>query len=141
MSDRPKLLEPPPSEEAAPFWAATERKELVLPWCRACDQAFWHPRANCPRCLGDDIDWRPAAGTGEVYAVSVHHRAGPGRKEDDGPYAVALIDLPEGVRMMSNIVGDDLVGEDGEPLVSVGDAVRLTWHALSDGRHLPQFIR
>ncbi|MFP3900825.1 MAG: Zn-ribbon domain-containing OB-fold protein [Acidimicrobiia bacterium] len=134
MSDAPRLLEPPASEEAEPFWEATRRGELVLPWCRACDRPFWYPRKVCPACLGDDIDWRPSAGVGEVYAVSVQHRPGPGRDPADGPYAVALVDLPEGVRIMTNIVGcppDE---------VTVGTAVRVAWRELSDGRKLPQMV-
>jgi uncharacterized OB-fold protein len=63
----------------------------------------------------------------------VHHRPGPGREPDDGTYAVALVDLPEGVRMMTNIVGCE------PDEVAVGQAVRVHWHQLSDGRHLPMF--
>ena len=128
------LLEPAPaSEESAPFWDATREQRLVLPWCADCDRAFWYPRVVCPRCLGDAVEWRPASGDATVYAVSVHHKPGPGRVPEDGPYAVALVELPEGPRLLSNVVGcppDD---------VAVGMPVRLTWHPLSDGRHLPQF--
>jgi uncharacterized OB-fold protein len=127
------LLEPPASEAAALFWDATRRRELILPWCPACGRAFWYPREVCPRCLGDRVEWRPAAGTGVVYAVSVHHRPGPGRVPEDGPYAVALVELPEGVRLMTNVVG--CPPED----VAVGLPVAVSWHPLPDGRHLPMF--
>ena len=126
------LLEPPASEAAAPFWEATRRDELVLPWCTACERPFWYPRDVCPGCLGHAIEWRPATGAGQVYAVSVQHAPGPGRRPDDGPYAVALVDLAEGVRVMTNVVG--CPPED----VTVGMAVRVTWAPLSDGRKLPQ---
>lgn len=127
------VFEPPVSEEAAPFWDATRRGELVLPWCRACERAFWYPRAICPHCLGDDIDWRRAGGAGVVYAASVQHLPGPGRSKDDGPYVVVLVDLDEGVRVMANVVAcapDD---------VHVGMRVRAAWQPLSDGRQLLQF--
>jgi uncharacterized OB-fold protein len=128
------LLEPPPASEASePFWEATRECRLVLPWCTACERALWYPRGFCPGCLGSAIEWRPAAGTGEVHAVSVHHKPGPGRDPGDGPYAVALVELPEGVRMMSNVVGCP------PERVAVGMALRVVWHPLSDGRHLPQF--
>jgi uncharacterized OB-fold protein len=126
-------LEPPASDEVAPFWEATRRGKLMLPWCRACERPFWYPRATCPRCLGDTVEWRQASGDGAVYAVSVQHRPGPGRDAADGPYAVALIDLDEGVRVMGNVLA--CAPED----VHVGMAVRATWHALSDGRRLLQF--
>jgi uncharacterized OB-fold protein len=128
------LIEPPPADAASErFWGATRDQRLVLPWCTACERALWYPREVCPGCLGSDIEWRPATGTGSVYAVAVHHKPGPGRDADGGPYAVALVDLPEGVRMMSNVVGCP------PGSVTVGMAVRVTWHPLSDGRHLPQF--
>jgi uncharacterized OB-fold protein len=128
------LIEPPPADETSePFWSATRDRRLVLPWCTACDQAMWYPREVCPSCLGSAVEWRLAAGTGTVYAVSVHHKPGPGRDPGDVPYAVALIDLPEGVRMMSNVVGC------APDSVTVGMPVQVAWHPLSDGRHLPQF--
>jgi uncharacterized OB-fold protein len=126
-------FEPPVSEAAAPFWDATRDRRLVLPWCRECGRVIWYPREVCPACLCDRIDWRPATGDGVVHAVSVHHRAGIGRDEADGPYAVALVDLPEGVRLMSNVVGCP------PDLVRVGMPVHVAWLPLSDGRHLPQF--
>jgi uncharacterized OB-fold protein len=130
---RPSVFVPEASEVGAPFWDATRREELALPWCTACDAPFWYPRETCPRCLSSASEWRSASGAGAVHAVSVEHRPGPGRSPDDGPYAVALVDLPEGVRIMSNVVGcepDDVV---------VGMALRLAWRPLPDGRNLPQF--
>jgi uncharacterized OB-fold protein len=127
------LLEPPTSDEAAPFWDATRARQLVLPWCRTCERPYWFPRAVCPRCLGTEIDWRPASGRATVYAVSVQHRPGMGRDAGDGPYAVALVDLAEGVRMMTNVLGCD------PETVAVGQPVQVSWHALADGRHLPMF--
>ena len=134
MTDRqPSRVEPPVSPEAEPFWEATREQRLVLPWCTRCERPFWYPRPVCPACLCPDIEWRPASGRGEVYAVSVMHRPGNPMMADRVPYPVALIDLEEGVRMMSNIVGIEA------DQVKVGMPVVLAWEELSDGRHLPQF--
>ena len=127
------LLEPTASGEAAPFWEATRRSELVLPWCRDCQRPFWYPRAICPRCLGDTVEWQTASGRGVVYAASVQHLPGPGRDAADGPYVVALVDLEEGVRVMGN------VAECAPDDVKVGMQVRAIWQPLSDGRQLLQF--
>ena len=127
------FFEPPASEESAPFWDATRRGEVVLPWCRACARPFWYPRAVCPRCLGDAVEWRPASGEGVVYAASVQHLPGPGREAADGPYVVALVDLREGVRVMGNVL--ECRPED----VRVGLPVRVVWQPLPDGRQLLQF--
>jgi hypothetical protein len=129
----PGRIEPPVTEEAEAFWSATERRQFVLPWCTSCGQAFWYPRPVCPRCLRPDVEWRPASGRGAVYAVSVMHRpAYPGMAERV-PYAVALVDLDEGVRMLTNVV--DVDAEE----VRVGMEVTVAWEPMSDGRNLPVF--
>lgn len=132
MSERVRF-EPPESEAGAPFWAATREERFELPWCTGCDRAHWYPREVCPHCGGRELEWRVASGRGEVYAASVQHRAGwPGLAEGV-PYTVALVDLDEGVRLLSNVVG--CAPED----VEVGMAVQVTWESLSDGRGLPVF--
>jgi uncharacterized OB-fold protein len=127
------LFEPPESDETVEFWAATREPRFVLPWCTGCEQAIWYPRLTCPRCLGESIEWRTAAGTGTVHACSIHYKAGPGRDDTEGPYVVALVDLTEGVRMMTNVIGCP------PDTVTVGMPVSLAWEPLSDGRHLPMF--
>jgi uncharacterized OB-fold protein len=128
-----KLYEPPELGYAEPFWDGARQRQLLLPACRSCAVVFWYPREVCPICLGTDIEWRPASGDAVVYAVSVQYRPGPRRDLADGPYAVALVELPEGVRMLTNVIG--CAPED----VTVGQAVRVTWLPLSDGRNLPMF--
>jgi uncharacterized protein len=128
-------LEPPVSEAAAPFWEATRERRLVLPWCLGCDRPFWYPRETCPRCLGGDLEWRAASGRGAVHACSVMPRPGNPGMAGREPYVVALVELEEGVRLMSNVVA-------GDPWsVAVGDAVTVTWEPLSDGRSLYLFER
>lgn len=126
------MFEPESSTLSGPFWEATRERRLVLPWCTGCERAVWFPREVCPNCRGTTFDWRPALGEGEVHTVTIHP-PGLGRDAAEGPHAVAMVQLPEGVRMMSNIVGCAL--ED----ITVGMAVRVTWLPLDDGRHLPQF--
>lgn len=128
-----KLMEPPESDHGKPFWDATREERLMLPYSTATGTPFWYPREVAPDTLEPGVEWREASGDGTVHAVSVQHRTGPGRDPDDGPYAVALIDLPEGVRIMSNVVGCD------PDTVACGMAVRVIWHDLSDGRKLPMF--
>ncbi len=134
MTERTRF-EPPVSEEAEPFWAATREKRLVLPWCRSCEHPVWYPRDFCPRDLSTDLEWRPASGRGVVHAASVMPKPGNPAMSGREPYVVALVELEEGVRLMTNVVG-------GDPwTVAVGDPVHLAWEPLSDGRHLYVFER
>lgn len=123
-------FEPPASAVSEPFWEASRDERLVLQFCVSCERAVWYPRVLCPHCGGTDLDWRPADGRGTIYAVSVQHRPGHPALADRVPYAVALVDLDDGVRVMTNVVGCD-AGE-----VSVGRRVRPAWEPLTDGRNL-----
>jgi uncharacterized OB-fold protein len=130
-SSEPARFEPPVSEVAAPFWEATRDRRLVLPWCTACQRPVWYPREVCPGCLGSGLEWRESPGRGVVYACTVEHKAQTRALE--APYVVALVELDEGVRLLSNVVGCP------PERVGVGDRVQVTWEALSDGRGLPLF--
>lgn len=119
-------MEPPASEFTAPFWDATKEKKYLLQWCTVCKKPIFYPRESCPTCMGQDFEWKQATGKGTVYAAVVEYRS-------NEPYTVALIDLEEGVRVMTNVVG--CPPED----VKVGQAVEVYWSPMSDGRHLPLF--
>jgi uncharacterized protein len=130
---RPARLEPPVTEVSQPFWDATREQRLILQWCIDCNEAIFYPREVCPRCMGSALEWRPARGRGVVYAVTVENKPQNPRMFGGERFAIALVDLVEGVRMMTNVVGcapDD---------VRVDMPVVLTWEELSDGRHLPLF--
>jgi uncharacterized OB-fold protein len=124
---------PEPSEISQPFWDASREQRLVLQRCPHCDRAIWYPRAMCPRCLSEELEWSEASGNGTVYAMSVHHRAPAAELADRVPYVVALVDLDEGVRLMTNVVGVEPAA------VRVGQRVQATWEPLADGRHLLLF--
>lgn len=98
--------EPRPTPEDAPFWEATLHDRLVLPRCRACQTVIWYPRAFCPECATEDVEWFEASGRGTVYAVTAVHRAqGPWR--EGAPYAIAYVELEEGPRILTNVIGVD----------------------------------
>jgi uncharacterized OB-fold protein len=129
------IVPPRPSEgtASAPFWDATRARRLVVQRCAACAGYVWYPRAVCPACLSEDLAWVDVEGVGRVYSVSVHYRAPSAELADAVPYAVALVDLDEGPRLLSNVVGCD------PEAVAIGDRVRAVWAPLPDGRHLLRF--
>lgn len=130
---RPTRLEPQPDEVSAPFWEATRERRLIVQWCEDCDAAVFFPRAVCPSCLGTNLVWRPSSGTGVLYAVTVEHRLPNPIAGQDGPYAIGLVDVAEGWRMLTNVVGCDPAD------LRTGMGVSVAWEPLSDGRHLPLF--
>jgi hypothetical protein len=133
----PRRFEPPVGAESGPFWDATREGRLVLQWCTACERAVFYPRSFCPHCGagGGGLEWRTASGSATVYAAGVETRPEAAGAAFSGgePYCVALVDLDEGVRMMTNIVGCPPAEVYG------GMAVEVTWEPLADGRQLPLF--
>lgn len=97
----PRPVAVDPATEA--YWAAAADGRLVLPWCRGCERAFWYPRGFCPRCGGEDLEWREASGGSSVYSWTVVRRAG-GPWAEVLPFVLALVALDEGVVIAANLV-------------------------------------
>lgn len=72
---------------------------LAIQQCTGCEQYVFYPRMLCPHCGGEALRWQTASGLGTVYSTTVVRR----RPDRGGDYNVALIDLDEGVRMMSRV--------------------------------------
>jgi uncharacterized OB-fold protein len=123
---------PPESVAGTPFWDASRERRFTLPWCTVCEQPHWYPRGFCPWCLADEIEWRDAEGEGVVHAVSVQPKSSGAVPKERAPYAVVLVDLVEGVRMMLQAHGVE-----DPSTIAVGDSVTIGWEPLPDGRHLP----
>ncbi|MGH7771962.1 MAG: Zn-ribbon domain-containing OB-fold protein [Candidatus Binatia bacterium] len=100
--NQPFLDEP----EAKPFWASLKEHRLTAQRCSACGKFFpFPPKAFCPNCLSSEYEWAPVSGKGKVYSHVTYHRAWHPAYQDKVPYNVSLIELDEGVRMVSNVVG------------------------------------
>ncbi len=83
---------------------AAGRFEIQI--CGACGKHVFYPRVICPHCGADKLDWVAAVGAGVVYSSTVVRR----KPEAGGDYNVALVDLAEGPRMMSRVVGIEPTG-------------------------------
>jgi uncharacterized OB-fold protein len=130
-------IRPPisPSPEAAPFWAAAARHEFVLPYCVPCDRHFFYPRVLCPACGSRAVEWRPASGRGTLYTFCIQYRSRLPGYADAGPFVTAIVDLDEGPRLMSL-----LVGVPAEPAaIRCGIPVEVTFVDYDDGQALPVF--
>jgi uncharacterized OB-fold protein len=97
--------QPRPSPESAAFWEGAKAHLLLLPRCNACGRFWFPPSARCVHCLSSDFGWVESAGAGRVYSFVVFHRVYHQAFEQDVPYAVAIVELDEGPRLLANIVG------------------------------------
>ena len=105
MTDQPYSKPiPDPTPETQFFWDKAGEHELWIQRCNDCNHVYFPPRFNCPQCLSPNVEWTKASGNGMLYSYMINHRAPPGF-EDEAPYAIAVVQLEEGPRMMTNIVG------------------------------------
>ncbi len=131
MTDIAKPV-PQPTAESQPFWDGCRRGELCYQRCGSCGRAQFYPRPHCAGCGAASLEWRRSEGRGTVHAVTVVYRPPSAAFNLDVPYAVALVDLDEGFRMMANIVGGD------PEEIAIGDRVTVTFERRGD-LVLPQF--
>jgi uncharacterized OB-fold protein len=94
---------PKPTPETEHYWEGTKLGELRIQRCHACGQAYFYPRPSCPFCFSTDVSWEVASGRARLHTYLISHRPAPGFA-DDVPYAIAVVELEEGPRMMTNIV-------------------------------------
>ena len=92
---------PIPTPETEHFWAGTRVGELRLQKCKDCQSSYFPPRPFCPACASRSIDIICASGRASLASYVINQRSHPAF---DGPYAIALVTLEEGVRMMSNLL-------------------------------------
>ena len=95
---------PNPTPETQPYWDGARAGELRIQRCTACREHYFYPRPFCPRCGSSAVEWVTASGRAKLHSYVISHRPAPGF-EDEAPYAIAVVALEEGPRMMSNIVG------------------------------------
>ena len=110
-------------DESREFYDGARRHELMLMRCTACGAWRLPSRPRCPDCWSTETAWAKASGHGTLYSFGIMHQKFPGFSEE-GPYNYALVELEEGPRIVTNIVG----AADGElrcdmPVIAVFDDV------------------
>jgi uncharacterized protein len=101
IADKTKIPVPVPTPETAHFWQGTQVGELRLQRCDDCQHVYFPPRPFCPACACRSVSVFAASGVASLYSYVINHRPHPGF---NGPYAIAVVTLAEGPRMMANIV-------------------------------------
>lgn len=92
-------------EESRAWWEALRRHELYVQRCAGCGALRLPPRALCPACLSPAVDWVRSSGRGTVYSFTVtRQNQAPGFRESL-PYVLAIVELDEGPRVMTVVVG------------------------------------
>ena len=125
---------PQPTPESQPYWDGLKEHKLILPHCRDCGTPHFYPRPFCldPDCFKWEIDWREVSGKGRVHTFVISHLPIP-PMETAGPYVIAVVELAEGPRMMSNLIID----APDQPTVAM--PVEIVYDDVTDEVTLPKF--
>jgi len=127
MNERPVLPTRAgrPNHETAAFWDGCLNSQLVLPRCDACSEFIWYPRRFCPFCASTDVTDVAVSGRGTIYSFTVI-RKGVGPFRDAAPYVLAYVELDEGPRIQTNIIGVD------PDTVHIGQPVHVVFEPVLD---------
>lgn len=134
MAEAPHKPFPVPTPETAPFWEGMRAHRLRIQRCNDCGRAYFYPRPFCPVCFSANVAWFTASGRATLHAYEIIHRAPPAFASD-APYVLAVVELEEGPRMMTNLV-------DVEPEPSrlpVDMPLQIVYDDTTDGVTLPKF--
>ncbi len=124
---------PAADEDSEPFFHGARAGKLMLMRCRSCGAYRYPSRDRCDMCWSTDTAWVQASGKGTVYTFGIMHQLyHPGFK-DELPYNVVVIELAEGPRLYSNLVG--VANEQ----IRVGMPVEVTFERINDEISLPKF--
>jgi hypothetical protein len=129
----PRFDLPTIEPESQPFWDAARERRLLIQRCGACGVAQHYPRALCATCWSDQVAWEEASGRATLYTFSTVFVNDLPPFADRLPYVAAAVDLEEGPRLMTNIVGT----EPGD--LRVGMPVVVDFVALNDEITAPVF--
>ena len=132
MPSRRPLPEPTP--ETAHFWEGTRAGELRLQRCDACERVYFPPRPFCPACASRSVSVFQASGRATLHSYVISHRAPPGSGFET-PYAIAVVKLEEGPRMMTNIVECEQTPE----ALPLDMPLEVVFETMSDEIALPFF--
>ena len=125
------LPETQPFSEA--FWEGTKARKLLVQHCNDCNAHIFYPRRDCPECWSQNLGWVESSGIATIYAYSITYEGVEQVFVEDLPIVLAWVDLPEGIRMQTNIIDCD------PDSVEIGMQVQVAYKDVTDKITLPYF--
>lgn len=98
---------PQPSRWTKKYWEGAKDHKLLIQKCSACGNYMFYPRLYCVHCFSEHIEWVEASGKGKIYSYTVTLSNPVSTFMEDLPFTIAIIELDEGVRMLSHVVNCD----------------------------------
>ena len=132
MSETATTPRPVPlaDQDSRLYWEAANRGTLLVQRCNACGKAQFYFRSLCHHCQSEDLGTEPSKGLGSVASFSIVYRPPMACFKPDLPYVVALVDVDEGFRFMTNIVNCDPAS------VHIGQRVRVLFQRIDGSEQM-----
>lgn len=118
---------PTATPTSRPFWEGLREQKVRLQRCRACESWIYYPRSHCNRCLSRDLEWNEIPGTGTLHTFSLARVPTAIFFADEVPQMLAVVELDEGVRLSTTLVGVD------EQSIEIGMRVRPVFEPTEGG--------
>ena len=127
------ITRPRTSIDTQPYWDGCLRGELRFQQCRICNEIVFHPRAACPYCWSDALDWKASSGKGEVYSFTIQHVKLHPERPGPSPRILGIAALSEGFHMFTEFLADDPAG------VRIGASIQVVFDRIAEDIALPKF--
>ena len=126
---------PIPDPVTKPFWDGLKDGKLRIQRCSSCGKAVFYPRIGCPDCGSRALEWITASGRGTLHAFTIAYRGVPAAFKGSAPYVVAMVELDEGARLMTNLIGV----EPSPETIKIGMEVEAVFEEVTDAVTLAKF--
>jgi uncharacterized OB-fold protein len=124
---------PKPNSETKPFWDGCKKHQLKFQKCKTCLYVRWPPSIICPKCHSPEVAWILARGRGKIYTYAIFHQVFHKEFKNDIPYIVAVVELEEGPRLITNIIGCS------PDIITCDMPVEVVWEDVTKKVSLPKF--
>jgi uncharacterized OB-fold protein len=124
---------PLPDEASQPFFDGAREHRLMIQKCTSCGAVMWPVKSRCDNCLAASVTWIQARGKGTLYSFVLMHQVYHPGFAATVPYNIAQVDLVEGLRMISNVVGCS------NENLRIGMPLEVTFEDVSEAVTLPKF--
>jgi uncharacterized OB-fold protein len=125
---------PVASIESKPYWEGVRQHRLLIPSCEDCGHRWFPPSLLCPNCNSARTAWMQSSGHGKIFSYVVFHRVYHRGFASEVPYVVALIELEEGPRLLSSIVGTP------PDAIECEMPVRVVFDDVAEDVTIPKFV-
>lgn len=129
-----KPITPIPTRISKEYWEAAKRHEFIIQKCEECSKHVFYPRAFCPHCLSSRLKWVKASGSGVIHTYSIVHKMSMMNFKKKTPYNIAIIELDEGVRLMSEVINCS------PEELEIGKRVKVVFEDITERYSIPKFI-